>query len=434
MFVLALAACSSTQDDGASGDEYRANDEDASVGAPEPPPEDRDDEDDPTDVDVGDAGADDAAASDGGGGVDDTSPPEVTTGTVSEAKLFDVVGTSSAYTALQGGGSDGTYAYFVVLQTQTGDIDVSQLLKYQISNGKRLATASFDAPSKVTNKLGHGNDATFNPDTGKLIVPAWTNDSSKQPTNNGKQLRIIDPATLKIVDTKTVDVNVTNLCYSNGTYLVFSGGKFRTYDANFALMGTVRFDIDGVEDKYAPAGDRVGQGIDCDAEYVYITRWYPNKTSNRIYVANRKGQLVGAYRFDGPEGEHLMHVSGERILHGINTAGGGGDLRRLDYFQYVVDYVEEGGSGSMPNSRVLYGRNTRLRKNVFTLPGKQFAGWAAERSSDGKWRYGNAGGSDTGWYAKDKQPSGWTYVVYKDEATVAKTSPFGLVKMHAQWK
>ncbi len=384
---------------------------------------------------AGQAGAAGASAGKAGAAGSPVTPPEVTVGEVEETQLFDVVGTSTAYTALQGGASDGTYAYAVVLDTQAGDIDVSQLLKYQISTGKRVASVSFGAPGKVTNKLGHGNDATFNPDTGRLVVPAWTNDSSTQPANNGKLLRIIDPATLAIVDTRTVDVNVTNLCYAKGTYLIFTGGSFRTYDAGFKLVDSTPFDIVAVEDKYAPKGaTRVGQGIDCDADYVYLTRWYPDADTNRLYVATWAGELVGAYTWDGPEGEHLMHVSGARILHGINTPGAGGDLRRIEKFQYVVEYLAEGGAGSMPSTRVLYGRYTPLRQSAFTLAGKAFAGWAAERLSDGKWRYEKPDGSDDGWYAKGGQPSGWSYYVYADGAKVAKTAPYGLVRMHAQWK
>lgn len=128
-----------------------------------------------------------------------------------------------------------------------------------------------------------------------------------------------------------------------------------------------------------------------------------------------------------------MHVSGSRILHGINTSGAGGEARRIDGLQYVVEYLAEGGAGSMPTSRILYGRFTPLQKNAFSLAGKPFAGWAAERLSDGKWRYHDAGSTGDGWYAKGQQPNGWTYYIYADQAKVAKTAPYGLVRMHAQW-
>lgn len=421
LLVVAAFACG-TADEGRtappeSGDESTQETD---------PPADGDELDpvqtDPADVDAG------------GDGVATLPPAPPTVGTVKETRLFGVVG-GAGYTALQGGASDGTFAYFVVLRTLPGDIDVSQLLKYRISDGARLATTSFAAPNDVTNLLGHGNDGAFNPDTGKLIVPAWTNDSSKQPANNQKNLRIIDPATLEIEATKTIDVNTTNLCYVKGNYVIFNGGAFRKYDADFNLLGKGAFDIDKVEDAYAPAkATRVGQGLDCDEDYVYLTRWYPEPVANRIYVATWGGELVGAYAYVGPEGEHLMHVSGSRILHGINTPGDGGDVRRIDNLTYVVSYLPEGGSGTVASSRVLYGRNALLRKNAFTLPGKQFAGWVAERESDGSWFYQSADGSERAWHPKGKEPAGWVPYIYKDQAVVAKTAPFGLVKMHAQWK
>lgn len=365
---------------------------------------------------------------------DPPEPPEVTVGTLTETKLFDVKATSDDYRTLQGGGSDGTYGYFVMMYKRSGDIHLTQLTKYRISDGTRVATANFNVTNNVTNQLGHGNDVAFNQDTGKLIIPAWTNDKSTQPPDNQKTLRIIDPETLKIVDTKTLDVTLTNLCYAKSTYLTFASGKFRTYNAEFKPISAISFDITAAEDKYAPTGQRVGQGIDCDADYVYITRWYPDAKSNVVYVADWKAQLVGAYRYDGPESEHLMHVSGSRMLHGFNTSGVGGDVRRIEKLMYEVKYEPNGGTGSMANTRVLYGRNTPLRKNAFAFDGKQFAGWAAQRSSDGKWRYRKPDGTDSGWYVKGGEPSGWTYYIYKDEAIVLKSAPWGLVKMHAQWE
>ncbi len=359
----------------------------------------------------------------------------VTVGTLTETTLFGVSGTSSSYSVLQGGASDGSNGYFVVMWKKPGDIHQTQLVKYNLASEKRTLVATFEPTGNKTNKLGHGNDVAYNPDTKRLVIPAWTNDQSTQPPNNQRLLRIVDPATLQIVDTKSLDVNVTNLCYANGAYLVFTGNALRTYDGDFAPKGAIPFDMKGIEDQYAPQNaDRVGQGIDCDADYVYVTRWYPQKNTNRVYVANWKAQLVGAYTYDGPEGETLMHASGHRILHAFNTAASAGDVRRIDGLMFVVAFSANGGTGSMPNLRVLFGRSTPLRKNAFVFPGKIFAGWAAERASDGKWRYQKPDKSDDGWYAKGQQPSGWGYYVYKDEAIVLKSAPYGLVTMHAQWK
>lgn len=362
-------------------------------------------------------------------------PSEVTIGTLTETRLFDVKATSDKYRTLQGGGSDGTYGYFVMMHKTTDkDIHFTQLTKYRIYDGARIATVNFDAIDNKTNQLGHGNDVAFNHDTGKLIVPAWTNDKSIQPDNNQKLLRIIDPDTLNIVATETLDVELTNLCYAKKTYLTFASGKFRTYNAQFKPVSAIPFEITVVEDKYAPTGKRVGQGIDCDEDYVYITRWYPDAKSNVVYVADWKAHLVGAYRYDGPESEHMMHVSGSRMLHGFNTTGVGGDVRRIEKLMYEVGYEPNGGSGSMSNTRVLYGRKTPLRKNAFVLDGKQFVGWAAQRSNDGKWRYRKPDESEDGWYVKGEEPSGWSYYIYKDGAIVLKSASWGLVKMHAQWK
>ncbi len=100
---------------------------------------------------------------------------------------------------------------------------------------------------------------------------------------------------------------------------------------------------------------------------------------------------------------------------------------------YTIQYHANGGTGTMADTEVTYGTNTKLRSNSFTRTGYAFAGWTAYRSSQGQWRYVN--GSSEGWYAEGSQPSGYTKYVYKDQTVVAKTTAVDgdVVHLYAQW-
>lgn len=87
----------------------------------------------------------------------------------------------------------------------------------------------------------------------------------------------------------------------------------------------------------------------------------------------------------------------------------------------------------MKTTTVKYGNATALRANAFQKSGYQFVGWTCYRSSDAKWYYTN--GSKYGWYKEGKQPSGYQKAVYKNKASIARTSSVNNDKVHmfARW-
>ena len=105
-----------------------------------------------------------------------------------------------------------------------------------------------------------------------------------------------------------------------------------------------------------------------------------------------------------------------------------------EYQQFTVRYNANGGSGTMEDTNVIYGINSKLRSNTFTKNGSKFAGWTCYRTAQNQWRYTN--GTDDGWYTEGSQPSGYTKSIYKDKATVAKTTAIDddVVVMYAQWE
>lgn len=104
---------------------------------------------------------------------------------------------------------------------------------------------------------------------------------------------------------------------------------------------------------------------------------------------------------------------------------------------FIIRYDANSGEGvAMPDTKVIYGVDTRLSANTYTKQGYEFDCWFVYRSSDSKWRYRNPENkSQTGFYLEGQQPSGWEKMPYVDAGKLAKTSsvPGDIVYLYAQW-
>ena len=339
--------------------------------------------------------------------------------------------TSSSYSVLEGGTTDGSYWYSAVLHnTHSGAKYYSsvELLKTPLNGSKPVKTASYPLRSgKRTNLLGHANDMAYNPRTKQLIIPAAQLDNSVPLANQGRTLRLVDPRTLRIVRSVTIARSTTAICYdpTDNRYLGRSGSSYYVYNGAFALTSTFRV---------APIAG-VAQGIDCDQSYVYVIRT-PDKnlSTNLIHVFTWSGKPVTTYEYhSSSEGEELLHTAGV-YFYGINLTGQADKLYRLDRFQYTVSYTANHGTGSMAPTVVLYGRSTPLRANAFTRPGYRFAGWTAYRSVDRTYLYANPRKtSEIAWRRAGHQPSGWTLARYGNKAKVVHTTTRGTVTLSAVW-
>ena len=96
---------------------------------------------------------------------------------------------------------------------------------------------------------------------------------------------------------------------------------------------------------------------------------------------------------------------------------------------YTLRYHANGGSGTMADTTVTYGRATPISTCTFTRSGYTFAGYTAYRESKGQWRY------QSGWYAEGKQPSGESKYLYSNGEKVAQTTSVNgnVVHLYAQW-
>ncbi len=337
---------------------------------------------------------------------------------------------SSSYTSLQGGAVDdvGEYWYNVVRKDGgSGKADSINLVKTKTYSSTTVKQVQFKPRAGgLENLLGHANDMTWNSDTHRLLVPAWTNSGAPQEADQARAIRIINPDTLAIEKTVHVAHTTTGLCYDavNNRYAGGVGGQLYVYDAAFT------------ETAKSPALEQNGlsQGIDCDQQYVYIiTSPKGSQKKNVITVYDWSFRQVAKYVTPSTsEGEHLTHQRGTFYL-GLNV--GAGKLYRLDGFQFTVKYdAGSGGTGSMSPTIVLYDTTTKTSRNTFTRPGYHFQGWQVSRSMDDKTRYRNpADSTQDGWYLPGQQPRGWTYYLYASGGSVATTTLRGAVYLSAKW-
>lgn len=104
---------------------------------------------------------------------------------------------------------------------------------------------------------------------------------------------------------------------------------------------------------------------------------------------------------------------------------------------FTVSYHPNGGKGTMEDTTVIYGVDTKLPEATFTKDGYGVAGWNVYRKSDGKWLYRRNNKAEGGkWCVKGKEPKGYTLAVYKNGTTLAKTSKVNgdEIQLYAVWK
>lgn len=101
---------------------------------------------------------------------------------------------------------------------------------------------------------------------------------------------------------------------------------------------------------------------------------------------------------------------------------------------YSLQYMANGGSGKMANTKVTYGVEKASSANAFTRTGYAFTGWYVYRTSDKKWYCQNSDGK-TGWYTSSTIPSGYKKVLYKDKHHFAyATKKQGdVIRLYAVW-
>ena len=181
--------------------------------------------------------------------------------------------------APQGGCTDGTYLYFYIKQgTETNP---GTLVKLLLSDFSVIATTSAN--------LYHGNDMTYNPDTGLIYV------STMYEEGTHSRIDIVDPKSLSVIDSQFVPIYISAIAYepSRHVFVGRSGRSKQFYLIRIDSTGALRWykTIPTLEMPQLDKGDASSQGITCDSAFIYHSWSY----ASRIYIEifNWLGEYMG---------------------------------------------------------------------------------------------------------------------------------------------
>lgn len=231
-------------------------------------------------------------------GLDDVNFDTVKEIVFSSEIVLDNVGTSS-YNVLQGGCTDGKYAYYCSNNAYTNTCSIS---KYELGTFEEVARADGVA-------VDHGNDITYNKDKDCLVI------CHNSP--NRTYVSYVDKKTLEIIETFEISLEIYSITYNEKTNRYAVGISytfdFAILDENFNLIE--RFT--GV----TPEKSKTKQGMDSDDKYLYFLLSGPNAIS--VYDWN--GKHYGIFTINDEAGsyesENIFHINDDLYI-GYNHKNG----------------------------------------------------------------------------------------------------------------
>ena len=172
---------------------------------------------------------------------------------------------------MQGGGTDGKYAYYALYED-----DVSNIYKFDLKSWE-LVAVSEELPT------GHSNDITYVPEENVLMVADCTE------KDGWAGVYYIDPDTLELLNYGILPYGCRGLDYSPSLqqYVVTGSYTHNIYDKDFNLIRS--FNCGFPRD--------TTQGLCCDGRYIYDARWGQYSSpdysgDNRLIVHGMEGEFI----------------------------------------------------------------------------------------------------------------------------------------------
>ena len=202
----------------------------------------------------------------------------------------------ATYSQVQGGTTDGTYFYFVVVSAHADDnAKVAKLVKVDPTNWSIVKT--------LTNlKLGHANDMVYDSKNDRLIA-----------IHMGKTVSIF---TTDLVLEETFDTATEG----------FSGIAYSATRNQYAVGQSGRYNVDILDDEFNFAmrirgqWGKTKQGMTADEHYIYYLHSATQKTYIKVYTW--EGEYVRTFELDITiEGENLFWYQGQLYICCNNGSG-----------------------------------------------------------------------------------------------------------------
>ncbi len=213
------------------------------------------------------------------------------------------VPTTGSYSVLEGGGSDGKYAYYAMISKSTKP-ETAIIYKYDMATWELVATSK-SLPT------AHTNDITYDSKNHRLVISYCANDEGTVMSSNG--IVFVNPDDLSFIEYIKCPTLSRAISYLPDTdqYLCAAGYTFHLTDA----------DLNTISSFTCGYPKLTTQGFYCDGKYIYDPRWQSGARYQTITINTLDGQFIGAvplYNIDG-EPENLFR-DGNSFIMGCNGA------------------------------------------------------------------------------------------------------------------
>lgn len=215
------------------------------------------------------------------------------------ADIVCTVPKTDGYTVMQGGGTDGTYAFFGMIDSSQ-DPSLVRLYKYSLADWSQVLVSE-------PIELAHCNDITYDSVNKRLVISRCTK------TDGYLGLNFVDPETLQLTGSAETAFRQSRVAYlpeSDGYVFGMEGEPTVTRtDAAFNPISTFE----------TPLTDKISQGFFWDGQYIYDIRYYSGSASHRMVIDTPDGENVAIATLSGVDGEpENIFRAGDTFYLGCN--------------------------------------------------------------------------------------------------------------------
>jgi len=232
------------------------------------------------------------------------------TAELTKVTTFDTVTADGEHCRIvQGGGTDGTYAYVALVTGNNGASTKSVILKFDPKTWAVVQTSGLLL-------LQHANDITYNPNIGSLVVTCCD--------PNDRRIVYVDPDSLK--ETGSAMLRTATYC------LEYDAQKDCYWTAKAMYYAAVPADNlkKVLSAKKHDTTGHITQGMTVDDKYLYFVLYkenclmvYDKETGEQTVVGLSVSASLG-------EPENLFWIDGEMYIVFNNNTWTGGEIYRVD--------------------------------------------------------------------------------------------------------
>ncbi len=194
---------------------------------------------------------------------------------------------------MQGGGTDGKYAYYIINEGGNTGEELSRMYKIDLETWEIVA-------QRQDFKWAHANDVTYDSKRGVVVV-----------CHCNKRISLVDPETLEELEVRELTTGGQYSMAYNEKRDCYAIGKSMCYDigitnSDFELIST----YDG-QDGYTK------QGMECDDDFIYF--FHTGKRHNWIWVYDWDGNYLKKFTVPMVGESENLFIRGDKFIGAFNN-------------------------------------------------------------------------------------------------------------------